>query len=249
MEDIIKKRLFELAEEKNIKILFACEAGSRAWGFPSKDSDYDVRFIYCHPVNWYLSLSENKRDTIEWMSEDRQLDFVGWDIKKFLVHLRKSNPNIIEWLYSPIVYHERVTILPVLQHHATKAFNRVAVHYHYLSMAKNNFRRWLVTDRVRFKKYLYVLRPLMALNYISQFDTPVPVNYFELVDKCTVPDEIKERVSELIKRKANAEELDDLPRDEVLHAFIEKQLEQPKPSYEVPKVESFDELFQKIIGA
>ena len=88
--------LAKMAEEDGVRVLYACESGSRAWGFPSTDSDYDVRFIYAHPVKWYLSI-RNRRDVIE-RPVVNDIDLSGWDIKKALVLLRKSNPPLLEWL-------------------------------------------------------------------------------------------------------------------------------------------------------
>ena len=78
MKNPIINRLQELEAENNVKILYACESGSRAWGFPSATSDYDVRFIYLRPVEWYLSI-EQKRDVIEYPVEN-DLDISGWDL-------------------------------------------------------------------------------------------------------------------------------------------------------------------------
>lgn len=102
MEDTIRSRLDAIQASENVCIVYACESGSRAWGFPSADSDYDVRFIYVRPVEWYLSI-DDKRDVIECPVEDG-LDINGWDLRKALRLSRKSNPPLLEWLGSPIVY-------------------------------------------------------------------------------------------------------------------------------------------------
>src|SRR5512138_462471 len=98
METLITSRLAEIESDNNIKIVYACESGSRAWGFPSANSDFDVRFIYARPVEWYLSIAD-ARDVIECPIDDR-LDISGWDIKKSLQLFRKSNPPLLEWLGS-----------------------------------------------------------------------------------------------------------------------------------------------------
>src|SRR5947209_3872560 len=104
MKDKIIAKLYEIEKEQSVKILYAVESGSRAWGFASKDSDYDIRFIYVHPIDWYISIEE-KRDVIEYPVKDL-LDFSGWDIRKALQLYKKSNPPLYEWLVSPIVYLE-----------------------------------------------------------------------------------------------------------------------------------------------
>ena len=104
MKEKITKKLSIIEKEYNVKIIYACESGSRAWGFESQDSDYDVRFIYFHDLNWYLSV-EDRRDVIE-KPADGVFDINGWDLRKTLKLLRKSNPPLLEWLQSPIVYNK-----------------------------------------------------------------------------------------------------------------------------------------------
>ena len=108
MNHLISSRLTEIESENKIKIVYACESGSRAWGFPSANSDFDVRFIYIRPVEWYLSIDE-KRDVIEHPINE-QLDINGWDLKKALQLLRKTNPPLLEWLGSPIIYIEKYSV-------------------------------------------------------------------------------------------------------------------------------------------
>ena len=118
--------------------IMAIESGSRAWGFPSADSDYDVRFLYARPVEWYLSILEG-RDVIE-RPIDAQLDINGWDIKKALRLFRKSNPPLAEWLGSPIVYLERQDIAERLRELAQRYYSPLACIHHYLHMAEGNYR-------------------------------------------------------------------------------------------------------------
>ena len=101
----ILKKLKEIEEKEKVKILYAVESGSRAWGFESKDSDYDVRLIYIRPLDWYLSI-DDKKDFIEYPVSSL-LDISGWDIKKVIRLFKRSNPPLYEWLNSPIVYLER----------------------------------------------------------------------------------------------------------------------------------------------
>jgi len=131
----IKTILKEVELQNNVKILYACETGSRAWGFPSPDSDYDIRFIYVHERDWYLSLSE-KEDTIQFMLNE-ELDVTGWDLKKSLVLLKKSNAPLIERFQSPIEYYS----MPGIKDRFTKLimdyYSPIAVFYHHYSLAKN----------------------------------------------------------------------------------------------------------------
>ena len=89
MRQEILQRLSDIEAKYDVKILLAVESGSRAWGFESKDSDYDVRFIYVHRKDWYLSLIEG-RDVIEELDPDGVLDLAGWDLKKALLLMGKG---------------------------------------------------------------------------------------------------------------------------------------------------------------
>jgi predicted nucleotidyltransferase len=161
--DRIRQRLKRIEAEHGIRLLYACESGSRAWGFPSADSDYDVRFIYVRPRNWYLCLdTERQRDVIEYPIDDL-LDINGWDLKTALKLFTKSNPSLIEWLHSPIVYYQETDFLSALRGLLPRYYSTRACFHHYRQMAKGNYRQYLHGDQVRLKKYFYVLRPLLAL--------------------------------------------------------------------------------------
>lgn len=164
MEEKIKKYLNQLEEEKKIKILLACETGSRAWGFPSPDSDYDVRIIYVHDVDWYLSLKE-KKDTIEWMLENNDLDITGWDLRKVLRLLWKSNPPLLERIQSPIIYRVDEKFLKDINTLATSYYSKIATMHHYLSMAKKTFEE-LNPQEYKLKKLFYALRNSTACKWI-----------------------------------------------------------------------------------
>lgn len=163
----IVQQLKNIEEQRNVKIIFACESGSRAWGFPSQDSDYDVRFIYVRTIDSYLSISE-QRDVIELPISDL-LDINGWDLRKALNLLRKSNPPFLEWLQSPIIYYEDPSVMDQIRNLAVNVFSVKATLHHYLSMAKGNFREYLQGDLVRAKKYFYVLRPILACLWIENY--------------------------------------------------------------------------------
>src|SRR6476619_733662 len=136
MKKEILKRLDQIERKENVRIFYACESGSRAWGFESTDSDWDVRFIYVHPRDWYLSIDvEEKRDVIERTIND-ELDISGWDIRKALKLLRKSNPPLLEWLTSPIVYKEIGETAKQLREAMAQFYSPISAFYHYLHMAK-----------------------------------------------------------------------------------------------------------------
>ncbi|MCR2804117.1 nucleotidyltransferase domain-containing protein [Paenibacillus soyae] len=219
----IRSELQRLEAEESIKILYACESGSRAWGFPSRDSDYDVRFIYIRPVDWYLSIFD-KRDVIERPISD-MLDISGWDLRKTLNLFRKSNPPLMEWLGSPIVYSEAHGTADRLRELSGQAFSPKASIYHYLHMARGNYRTYLQGDSVRIKKYFYVLRPILACEWIRKYGEMPPMTFDKLVcDLVPAGGELRLLIEELLARKKAGEELDYEPKLHVLNDYIERQL-------------------------
>ena len=233
----IREMLTELEQEKEITILFAVEAGSRAWGFESHDSDWDVRFVYLKPTASYLTL-DNQKDTIERMYGD--IDIIGWDIKKALTLFRKSNPNFIEWLHSPITYietfHNEINLRKTLawQFLPESISKRTMIH-HYYGMAMRNWKEYLQEEPVWTKKYLYVVRPLLACTWIESEGTTPPIKFRELVSECypllkektfehTNAAEITRSIRELIQRKIAGDELSTGPRIEPIHHFIEQSI-------------------------
>jgi uncharacterized protein len=159
----IKQTLQKLEQNEEVVVLLAVESGSRAWGFPSADSDYDVRFIYIHRPEWYLSIDlENRRDVIEQPLKDA-IDLSGWDIRKSLNLFQKSNPPLLEWLQCPIVHRERFSFAAALRALLPEFCSPKSAFYHYLHMARGNIREYLRGDTVWRKKYFYVLRPLLAM--------------------------------------------------------------------------------------
>lgn len=210
--------------EENVRILYACESGSRAWGFPSRDSDYDVRFLYVRPVEWYLSIFE-KRDVIERPIND-MLDINGWDLKKALTLFRKSNPPLLEWLESPMVYMEKGTAAEQIRRISPLTFSPKSCLYHYLNMAKGNYRDYLQGEQVKIKKYFYVLRPILACAWIEKFDTMPPVEFDRLVE-AVVPggSELKNVIDGLLVRKRAGDEMDYEPRINPINEFLERKIE------------------------
>ena len=222
MENTIRSRLDAIQASENVCIVYACESGSRAWGFPSADSDYDVRFLYVRPVEWYLSIDE-KRDVIERPVEDG-LDINGWDLKKALRLFRKSNPPLLEWLGSPIVYLEKYSIAVRMRELARVYYSPSACQYHYLHMARRNFREYLRGEIVRVKKYFYVLRPLLAMNWSERGLGVVPTDFNVLVDRLVTDPTLRSEIERLLTAKRAGTELDRGPRIEPISRFIESEL-------------------------
>lgn len=203
MEQVIRAKLKEIEQRENVRILWAAESGSRAWGFASPDSDYDVRFIYVRPREDYLKL-ERTRDVIE-LPDDGVLDINGWDLDKTLRLLYKSNPTLFEWMNSPILYWDRELeerFRPLMQEY----FSPQRGLYHYLSMAEGNFKSEFSTDKVKVKRYFYVLRPLLACKWILEKGTPPPVP-FETLLESQLEEGMKPYIQHLLNLKKNVPEM------------------------------------------
>lgn len=220
--ETIIQGLRAIEAQHDVRVLFAVESGSRAWGFASLNSDYDVRYIYAHPRDWYLSIFPG-RDVIEGPLEG-EFDYSGWDLKKALTLFHKSNPNIIEWIQSPIFYidHYLVAELKVL---LLDSYNPMAGKYHYRSMASTNYRMYLKNDLVPLKKYFYVLRPLFAVRWIEAHGTAPPIEYYKLADFISGDEpEVYEAAQRLLAMKLASTEKEMIPREPVVNAFVEREL-------------------------
>lgn len=220
MNKIILDKIKEIEQKENVKVIFAVESGSRAWGFASLNSDYDVRFVYQRNLKDYLSI-DCKRDVIEWQL-DEVFDINGWDLKKALQLLHESNPNLFEWLNSPIVY-IAADEFEQLKQLSNIYFNQKKCLMHYLNMAKNTYEKCLTSDKVVLKRYFYVLRALFASLWIVNKNTIPPVAFNELLDKIC-PCSLKEKILEMIKLKQEMNEKDIFIRDEELNQYIEANL-------------------------
>ena len=224
VKELIVQKLAEIEKTENIKILHAVESGSRAWGFPSPDSDYDVRFIYVRNPEFYLKL-EKTRDVIELPIND-MLDINGWDLNKTLRLLHSSNPTLFEWMSSPVVYRQTEFIdqlRPIMDNY----FSCKSGLYHYLSMAEGNFREYLKGDMVRAKKYFYVLRPILACKWILRTHTKPPMLFSELAD-VELDETLKPAVERLLDLKMNAPEIKEIPRVDEINAYLDRTIEELK---------------------
>jgi uncharacterized protein len=220
----IRHALESLESGENVVILLAVESGSRAWGFPSTDSDYDVRFIYIRPPEWYLSIDlEIQRDVIARPIQDT-IDLSGWDVRKALKLFQKSNPPILEWLQCPIVYRERFSFATALRELLPEFYSPRANFFHYLHMARGNIREYLRGDTVWRKKYFYVLRPLLALRWIDQELGPVPIEFQKLVEATVRDAGLRQALDDLICAKRAGAELDYGPRIPAISDFIESEM-------------------------
>ncbi len=221
MQAHIRALLDEIADEEGATILFAVESGSRAWGFHSPDSDYDVRFVYARPVDWHLSLAR-KRDVIE-RPIDGDMDLSGWELGKALRLAMGSNAVIAEWLQSPIVYAEVDGVREALTAFCAGALDRAAISWHYLALLRRQHDRARNEDGgVRLKRYFYALRPALALRWMRLADRAMPpMDMAALVAGADLSPAEAQALATLTERKKALTEAGEAgPPDPVLEALI-----------------------------
>lgn len=204
----IDAQLNSIRTENAVTVLLAIESGSRAWGFPSPDSDYDCRFIYLRPADHYLALFP-ERDVIETVF-DGELDVNGWDLQKALKLLLKGNAVVIEWLTSPIVYTGDSQFRKDMIDLARVIADRSLVGRHYLHLGKRQRKAYFANDKeVALKKIFYALRPAAALRWLRLHEGKAiaPMHFPALMQECDVPTTVADIVQALTAQKAVTREL------------------------------------------
>jgi predicted nucleotidyltransferase len=221
----ILRRMRAAEKEHGVRVLLAIESGSRAWGFESPNSDYDARFIYVHPQDWYLSVGlEEQRDVIEYPIVD-DIDLNGWDIRKSLRLYWKSNPTFVEWIQSPIMYEESGTFAARVRDLLPAVYCCESGFHHYRSMAKANYRGYLQAEHVPLKKYFYVLRPLLSVRWIERYGSAAPIEFQRLLHLVESNNALLSDIHDLLARKRAAPELGLGPAVPSIGAFVESELE------------------------
>jgi predicted nucleotidyltransferase len=266
--DIVKQKLPEIEKEHGVTILYAVESGSRACGFESVDSDYDIRFVYAHTKNWYLNILP-KKDVIEYPIENEfdclakgsylahqgeikgmnpetntlqkqkppslrstvapigqggVFDYSGWDLRKTMFLVNKSNPVFFEWLRSPIIYHKDDYFYTIMEQLSKEYFSPVSSIYHYLHMANGNYRQYLQSDTVKIKKYFYVLRPILACMWIENYMESPPMEFEKLLIQIT-DKELLSIINELLIKKKSGIEFGIEPKIKIINDFVDAMLE------------------------
>jgi predicted nucleotidyltransferase len=244
-----------LEKEHNVRIIYAIEAGSRAWGMESNDSDYDIRFVFIHnDPKKYVSLKPLK-ETIDGFSEDRLYDWQGWDITKALRLINQMNPSITEWLYSPIIYMKADLIdgldFAMTARKLIHEQNRISpLMYHYRSMAKSNYKDHIQNkDRVNVKKYLYVIRPAGMFEWLSKCNNVKNISAEFSIDfnkilvqlKSHLDAECYEKILAVIEKKRKLLETDEEPRIECIDKWIENVLNERNDELSQLKLEENSE--------
>jgi len=220
----IARTLAHIADEQSVQLHYACESGSRAWGFASEDSDFDVRFIFARPLDNYLSLKP-RRDVIELPISD-DLDVNGWDIFKACRLLQKSNPPLLEWLDSPTVYIEDTDLAQRLRDQASEHFSARACCEHYRSMAQSNYESYVADhDVVIRKKYLYILRPIACIRWMLTHNTFAPTVFADVLSGVDLSSDVHREIELLLHDKRKNHEMGVAPANPTLDAFIRGQLD------------------------
>ncbi|MEJ1250621.1 nucleotidyltransferase domain-containing protein [Denitratimonas tolerans] len=249
----ILDRLHKAEAEHGVRVLLAVESGSRAWGFSSPNSDYDARFIYVHPRDWYVSVGlEEQRDVIEYPIVD-DIDINGWDLRKALRLFWKSNPAFVEWIQSPIVYRQDGPFADLAREALPAIYSCEKGIYHYRSMAKNNFRGYLRADQVPLKKYFYVLRPLLAVRWQERHQQAAPIEFEKLLALAPDNPALRADIQALLVKKRAAPEMGLESPIASIHDFIESELERLEaikiPKDAAPdKVSRLNDIFRRCLA-
>lgn len=230
IRDQIMTQLDKIQQTERVNIIFAIESGSRAWGFPSPDSDYDVRFVYARPADWYLSIHPG-RDVIERPIEG-DLDVNGWDIKKAFGLLLKPNPVLLEWLSSPIRYIWDVAICEKLTSFSAKVTHGAACLNHYRRLGERQWQTYIADEeQISLKKYLYVVRPALAIRWTRMHpDIIPPMNFQKLMEGTDLDLEISDRLIELLETKSQTKEMGKGPREPLIDGLVLSEFEQARAS-------------------
>ena len=202
MKQAIQEKLTHIARTEPLHFLLAVESGSRAWGFASPDSDYDVRAIYIRPQPYYLQIDEAK-DTFEFI-ENQWFDVGGWDIRKALRLLRKSNAVLLEWLRSPMVYTQDDDFIGRLNALAPQYVQAAALLHHYRGIAGNALKAMDLVHPVKLKKWFYVLRPLLAARWAVKQGGIPPMTLAELMSEWQT--DCAAQITDLVAIKAEQDE-------------------------------------------
>ncbi len=223
IKEKVTAHLKEIEQQHEVTIIHAIESGSRSWGFPSPDSDYDVRFIYAHKKDWYLQVFP-ERDVIE-VPINAELDIAGWDVKKAMFLAAKGNVVVHEWLNTPIVYQSHPLLYPELKTVIDQSFNPQAAYHHYRSMAK---RAWLDIQEqheVKLKRFFYFMRALLSARWITQNNAMPSVQFEYLLANTGINSDRVDDVLQLVKLKSSMMESERMVIDADLMDYVKHLFE------------------------
>lgn len=221
MNILVPQKLREIEAEYGVTVLYAAESGSRAWGFASPDSDFDIRFIYKRPQTEYLHL-EQMRDVIE-IPIDSTWDISGWDLNKALRLLHNSNPGLYDWIGSPVCYFGdefKNRIMPLMRF----CFSKSRMLYHYQNIAQRHVGDVFNSDRVSPKKYFYAMRAVLSCIWIERKNYAPPVLFSELVET-VLPLYLNPSLKYILDRKKNDPERAKIEHVTDIDEFLKEMLE------------------------
>jgi len=226
----INEQLEKLENDNNITILYACESGSRAWGFHSPESDYDIRFIYIQNDPDHYFNFEKPTSSINSFSDNRKYDWEGWDIRKAIGHLQESNCSLIEWISSPVVYKDINGLSTDMRNAVSHMHTATSLCFHYMTMALNNWEDWMDgKDIVLTKKYMYIIRPACMLHWLMVFpDKPLVINYFQILDELEVHVDpiVIANIRELLEHKMTSKHMGENPRNKIIDKYVNETIQQ-----------------------
>ena len=221
----ITQQLQELCAQNGVRCLFSVESGSRAWGFASPDSDYDVRFIYIRPTADYLRI-QRQRDVIEHMDTPNNLDMVGWDATKALSLIGKSNPSAIEWLHTPLLYFAEDQALDILKAAAEQCYTPKALSMHYISLGYDHVKKYITNKQVIApKKYFYALRSVLSAQYVIAHHRPAPIVFAELLQQSDLPHDMQSIIDDLLVIKGREGEKQQIEQIAPLNNYLTSSLD------------------------
>ena len=223
---VILEQIEALERRHDIRILYACESGSRGWGFASQDSDYDVRFIYVHRLSWYLQVRREaaSREDVIIQPVNGELDINGWELNKALSLFKNGNSTYVEWLDSPVCYRKDPAFTPRMKKLIKQLHQPRHAYHHYLRMAQKNFKVFAESDRPTAKQFLYALRPLLSVKWVELGLGPVPMRFEAICEKIIESNTIQSAIDRLLAAKRQANEKDPGTPEPRLVAFVQKEL-------------------------
>ncbi|MFX0064142.1 MAG: DNA polymerase beta superfamily protein [Candidatus Hermodarchaeota archaeon] len=258
MKDKIQRICQDLENEHNIRILFAVENGSRAWGLQSADSDYDVRFVFVRPLSEYIQIQKPNeviniafdRNFNIYKVEGSFIDISGFDIFKFVKLLSNSNPTTIEWLVSDIVYYGKQN--NAFKRFAQENFSKISLYHHYKSLCRNNYLKYIKSGKnVTYKRYLYTFRGLVNARWVINKKIVPPITFIETIKGLDISDQITKKIQEMIKLKSHGKEKERIEPmsqlDQYIEAFLEEDPELPRESH--PPIDELNNELRKIVLA
>lgn len=232
--EYIRAKLREVEKEHNINIIHAIESGSRAWGFPSKDSDYDVRFLYINNLDHYLSIDQ-KRDVIDTpiVLDDFlgvEFDMNGWDIKKAITLATRGNAVVNEWLSSPVQYIVNEPYYGRLRDFIQETADLRAYFYFYRNYMRDPWNSYSKESKqaIKIKQYCYVLRCALSLEWLETQMSPPPMDLPSIFKGIEIDPELRSEIDQLISNKAEATEADYMPRSSILDNFIDNAISEER---------------------